>query len=183
MNVLLMGLRGCGKSTVGQLLAARLECPFLDLDDRVLATFDEPTVTAVWAAHGKAAWRDAEATVLGALLGHPGASGASGAVDNVIALGGGTPMVESARRDLEAARAAGSATLIYMRCTIEELRRRLSGNTGDRPSLTGADPVMELGPVLEAREPVYRQLADHEYDVTSTPPGGIAEALAELLSG
>ncbi len=180
MNVLLMGLRGCGKSTVGQLLAARLECPFVDLDDRVLATFAEPTVTAVWAARGEAAWRAAEATALGELLGR---SRTSRAADHVIALGGGTPLVESARRDLETARAAGRASLIYMRCTIEELRRRLSGDTGDRPSLTGADPVQELTNVLEAREPVYRQLADHEYDVTTTPPGGIADALAVLLSG
>lgn len=177
MNVLLMGLRGCGKSTVGQLLAARLGCPFMDLDDRVLARFAEPTVTAVWATHGEAPWRAAEATELGEILGQ------SEDPDSVIALGGGTPMVESARRDLEAAQAARRATLIYLRCTVEELQRRLAGHTGDRPSLTGADPLREMGVVLEAREPVYRQLADHEYDVTSTTPARVADALAELLCG
>ena len=177
MNILLMGLRGCGKSTVGKLLAARLGYPFTDLDDHVLATFAEPTVEAVWGALGEAAWRAAEATMLGELLGHSEDSG------HVIALGGGTPMVESARRDMTAARTAGRATFIYLRCDVEELRRRLSNDTGDRPSLTGADPVVESGRVLAAREPVYRQLADHEYDVTSTTPGGAADALAELVSG
>ena len=176
MNILLMGLRGCGKSTVGTLLAARLGYPFTDLDDHVLATFAEPTVEAVWGALGEAAWRAAEATMLGELLGHSEDSG------HVIALGGGTPMVESARRDMTAARTAGTATFIYLRCDVEELRRRLSNDTGDRPSLTGADPVVESGRVLAAREPVYRQLADHEYDVTSTTPDGAADALAELLS-
>ena len=52
VNILLMGLRGSGKSAIGRLLAERLNRPFVDLDERVLATFDEPTVTAVWSAHG-----------------------------------------------------------------------------------------------------------------------------------
>ncbi len=171
MNILLMGLRGSGKSAVGRLLAERLDRPFVDLDERVLATFEEPTVTAVWSVHGEPAWRAAEARVLGELLGQS---------IGVIALGGGTPMVEGARCDLEAARESGNARIIYLRCDVSELQRRLAAQT-DRPSLTGADPVHETANVLQTREPVYRRLADHEYDVTSTPPAGVAEALAELL--
>ena len=89
MHVLLMGLRGSGKTTVGGLLADRLGCPCIDLDERVLSTFAESTVTAVWATHGEDAWRAAEATTLSELL--------AGTGPDVIALGGGTPMIESGR--------------------------------------------------------------------------------------
>ena len=67
MNVLLMGLRGCGQSTVGQLLAARPECPFLDRAAPVPATFAEPPVTAGLAAHGNSPCRGAAGAALGAV--------------------------------------------------------------------------------------------------------------------
>jgi len=179
MHVLLMGLRGSGKTTVGCLLARQLHgklVKFVDLDDRVLATFDETTVADVWSAHGERQWRTAEARVLHELL------GGADAPDSVIALGGGTPMIESARADIEAARTAGTATVVYLRCVVEELQRRLAGRTDDRPSLTGGDPVGETAAVMTAREPVYRSLADHEYDVSTTSPQQAAISLGQLLS-
>ena len=101
--------------------------------------------------------------------------------DSVIALGGGTPMVESARADIEAARTAGTATVVYLRCDVAELHRRLAGQTDDRPSLTGADPVAETAAVLAVREPVYRSLADHEYDVSTTSPQQAAASLGQMV--
>jgi len=175
MHVLLMGLRGSGKTTVGGLLARELDSEFIDLDDRVLATFAETTVADAWSAHGEQAWRAAEASVLHELLGR------TAAPDSVIALGGGTPMIESARGDIEAARTAGTAKVVYLRCVVEELHRRLAGRTGDRPSLTGGDPVGETAAVMAARDPVYRGLADHEYDVSTTSPPQAAAALGQLL--
>ncbi len=175
MHVLLMGLRGSGKTTVGGLLALQLDGEFVDLDDRVLATFAETTVADVWSVHGEQAWRAAEARVLHELLGRTAGRGI------VIALGGGTPMIESARGDIEAARTAGTATVVYLRCVVEELHRRLAGRTDDRPSLTGADPVQETAEVMTAREPVYRSLADHEYDVSTTSPQQAAASLGRLF--
>ncbi len=175
MHVLLMGLRGSGKTTVGGLLARQLDGEFVDLDDRVLAAFAETTVTDVWAAHGEQAWRAAETRVLQELLNR------SAARLSVIALGGGTPMIESARGDIEAARTAGTATVVYLRCVVEELERRLAGQTDDRPSLTGADPVGEIADVMTTREPVYRSLADHEYDVSATSPQQAAVSLRQLV--
>ena len=175
MHVLLMGLRGSGKTTVGGLLARQLDGEFIDLDDRVLAAFAQTTVADAWSSHGEQAWRAAEARVLHELLGRA-VAGVS-----VIAMGGGTPMIESARGDIQAARTAGTATVVYLRCTVEELHRRLAGRTDDRPSLTGADPVGETAAVMEAREPVYRSLADHEYDVSTTSPQQAAASLRQLV--
>ena len=118
MNLLLMGLRGSGKTTVGHLLARLLSCPFVDLDERVLGTFAESTVTDVWATHGEAAWRAAEARELQDLLADADAT-------TVIALGGGTAMVDAARDALQRAREAGTARVVYLRCEPAVLERRL----------------------------------------------------------
>lgn len=172
MNVLLAGLRGCGKSTVGRLLAERLGRPFIDLDDLVLDRFDEPSVGAVWSTHGEGAWRRAEALVLAETLAPDG---------RIVALGGGTPMVDEARRLIETGRAEGRLKVVYLRCADDELARRLAAECGDRPSLTGAHPALEIEPVREAREPTLRRLADLECDVTAVPAARVAETIETWL--
>jgi shikimate kinase len=172
VNILLIGLRGCGKTTIGRELARRTRRPFIDLDDLVLATFSEPSVSDVWSAHGEAAWRRAEASVLDEVL---------RAADQVVALGGGTPMIDEARRCISSRQGAGAATVVYLRCDVDELAGRLSGEVGDRPSLTGADPVDEIQAVLEAREPTYRRLADVVYDVTGVSPEAAALGIEQLV--
>ena len=82
-----MGLRGSGKTTIGRRLADALGMPFIDLDEQVLATFTEDSVGRVWAAHGEQAWRRAESSALTTVVEDD---------DRVIALGGGTPMIEQA---------------------------------------------------------------------------------------
>ena len=136
MNTLLMGLRGCGKSTVGRLLAGRLGCVFVELDERVLAIFDQGTVSEAWSVHGEPAWRAAEARVLEDCL---------AATDQVVALGGGTPMIEEARRLIEREQAGGRVRVVYLVCDPRELARRLAEGAGDRPPLLGTDPVSEIG--------------------------------------
>lgn len=166
-----MGLRGSGKTTIGRLLAQRTGRPFVDLDDRALAHFAETTVTEVWRVHGEPAWRDAEALALRELLaGH----------EEIVALGGGTPMIDDARGQIEHHRRAGTATVVYLRCDALELSRRLAADTGDRPSLTGTDPVSEIRGVLDAREPTYHALADLEYDVSDVSPETAARDIHEL---
>ena len=63
-----MGARGSGKTTVGRALSLRLDFPFVDLDDVVLARFEEASVTEVWKHRGEAAWRRAEAEMLESTL-------------------------------------------------------------------------------------------------------------------
>ena len=172
MNVLLIGLRGSGKSTIGCELAGRLNRPFVDLDERVLATFAEASVSEVWSAHGEAAWREAEASSLEAVL--------RGA-DQVIALGGGTPMIADARRRIESCQRAGEARVVYLQCDVRELARRLTRDVGDRPSLTGEDPIDEIRTVLEARETTYQELADFVCDVTDATPEVAAESIEGLF--
>jgi shikimate kinase len=172
VNTLLIGLRGCGKTTIGRELARRTDRPFIDLDDIVLATFTEASVSDVWSAHGEAAWREAEATALDEVL---------RAADQVVALGGGTPMIDDAHRRIVSRQRAGAATVVYLHCDTGELARRLARDGGDRPSLTGAGPMEEIQTVLEAREPTYRQLADVVYDVTGVSPEAAAVEIEGLV--
>ncbi len=171
MNTLLMGLRGCGKSTIGRRLAELQRRPFIELDERVLATFAASSVHAAWAVHGEDAWRDAEVRMLTKTL---------DADDQVVALGGGTPIIPAARQRIAAQQRAGRAKVIYLRCATDELVRRLAHDPGDRPSLTQGDPAQETAAVLAQREPTYRELADLEYDVTDTAPEEAAKGLIEL---
>jgi shikimate kinase len=150
-NILLMGARGSGKTTVGRALSLRLDFPFVDLDDVVLARFEEASVTEVWKHRGEAAWRRAEAEMLESTLAETG---------QVVGLGGGTPMIEACASLIEAERAAGRVWTAYLACSAEVLAGRLRAARGDRPSLTGGDPADEIVTVVIARDATYRRLAD-----------------------
>lgn len=152
-NILLIGPRACGKSTVGRLLGNGRADRFIDLDDIVKASFSEQSVAEIWRVHGEERWRDAEVRELSALL-----ADSSGPV--VIALGGGTPMIAEARDCILAARKRGEAVTVYLRCAAEILCERLRKDTGDRPSLTGADPADEAAEVLDRRAAIYEEVAD-----------------------
>ena len=169
MNTFLIGPRGCGKSTIGRALSRRLGRPFVELDERVLAAFPEGSVREVWSVHGEGAWREAEIAALVATL---------AADDQVVALGGGMPMIQAARQRIEAERKAGRARVIYLRCSTEVLVRRLAAAPGDRPGLTGADLLEEVATILAEREPTYRDLADLEYDAG----GGSADRIADEIA-
>jgi 3-dehydroquinate synthase len=153
--VLLIGLRGSGKTSAGAIAARRLGLPFLDLDDATRALLNAPTVAHAWHAHGEPAFRAAEVRALGEALRMP---------PRVIALGGGTPTAPGAADLIRAA----DALVIYLRADAEALRQRLRDSIAsdpDRPSLTGADPLAEIDQVLARRDPLYVSLASHVVDV------------------
>ena len=172
MNTLLIGPRGCGKSSVGQRLAHVLQRPFVELDARVLKTFAQDSVQEVWAVHGEGAWRAAEVEQLKGTLEKDG---------QVVALGGGTPITDEAQQRLQDEQRAGRARLIYLLCEVSELRRRLEGDLGDRPALTDAGSIDELEAVLRARDPIYRKLADLIVPATADSPDEIAAQLASEI--
>ncbi len=158
-NVILLGYRGSGKSSIGRRLADQVWKTFVDIDQQICARFDGRTVADIWAKEGEPAYRAVEVEVTQQ---HCAGTGL------VIALGGGTLMQPKARAAVE----ASDATRIYLKCKPEVLHQRIvsdTANVGLRPSLTGQGGGLdEITAVLAQREPVYREVADVEFDVTYT---------------
>lgn len=145
---------------------------FVDLDDRVLDCFPQSSVREVWAVHGEEAWRSAELAALQKAL---------SVDDQILALGGGVPMIEAARRLIEAEQRADRVRVIYLECNVPELIRRLRDGPGDRPSLTGRDMAEEVAVVLRRREPTYRALADARCDASGSDRQVVVDAVVEVM--
>lgn len=156
-NLLLIGLRGSGKSTIGRMLAARLGREFVDLDDSTAALLSCSTPGEAFSTHGESVFRIAENR---ALMNESVIGG------RVIALGGGTPTAPGVRHALEEDLREGRAVIVYLRAMPEVLKARLRAtDTSTRPSLTGAGTLEEIEAVFAARDPLYRQLATHVVEV------------------
>jgi shikimate kinase len=156
MNIVLIGYRGSGKTTIGRNLAYALGRPFVDLDDRIVAAAGM-SIREIFARHGEAHFRRFESLALHATLADE---------NQVIAPGGGVILWRENRRKI----AAGSA-VIYLHCHADVLARRIAADvaTADaRPSLTGgASASDEVAAVLAVREPIYRSLASSVLDVSA----------------
>jgi len=155
------------------LLAGRLGYACLDTDQAVVERFGGMTIRAVFAAHGEAAFRDAECAEIEALLRR---------TDQVIATGGGLPMQPRAQH---AIRAATDAATVYLAAQPEILHRRIvddAATAPNRPRLTqvGGD-LEEVRTVLSQRDPTYRALADHVIDVNEATPERIADQIMARL--
>ena len=172
MNVVLIGLRGSGKTTVGRIVAQTLGHDFVDLDDLTPAALNEKSAADAWRKHGEQAFRAKEASALLRMLGER--------VRVVIAAGGGTPTAPGAPEMLRLERAARRTVVVYLSCRPETMRARLSQtDVTTRPSLTGADPLDEIEAVLGQRDALYRGLADHVVETDDMN----AEQVARRISG
>jgi shikimate kinase len=140
-HVILVGLPGSGKTTVGRLAAAELGARFVDLDEEVERRAGK-SVARIFAEDGEAAFRALEAEVGNACLDGP---------PSVIATGGGFVAHDAARTT---ARSAG--VLVYLATHPDEAARRLGGAAG-RPLLEEGDLAARVASLLAAREPLYRE--------------------------
>jgi shikimate kinase len=156
---------GTGKSTVGQLLAARLNRPFVDTDDLIVERVGVP-IQEIFSRHGEAYFRDVERQVcleVAALR------------DAVIATGGGALLDLASREALE-----GSGVVVLLTCGREALLARLeeSARRGARPLLSN-DFAARVDHLLAAREPVYSSFA-LQVDTTHLDPAKVAERVLAL---
>jgi shikimate kinase len=158
--VVLVGARASGKTTVGRLLATAYQVGFIDLDERALALSGELSVRAVFERQGEPAWRTAEATALTTAIEESPV---------VIATGGGVACIDPPRRVLQMAADAGIVEIVWLRCDGQTLTERLASDPGDRPSLTGADPVDEAIEVAACRAKGYESIATRIIDATGSP--------------
>ena len=186
MLFMLIGLRGCGKTTIAPLMAAKLGCGWSELDALVAARLGCARVREAWEKHGVHAFREAETRCLAEVLHQHAAGDAKAAparVSHVLALGGGTPTAPGAAAMMQEARTNHRAIALYLRARPETLQARLRAASGDaivdRPSLTGEDPVAEVPRVFMQRDPLYMTLADVIVQVDDLP---VLETMLEIQS-
>jgi shikimate kinase len=140
--IVLVGMMGAGKSTIGRRLSARLRLPFVDADGEIEQAHAGMTIPEIFAAHGEPYFRDGEARVIARLLdGGPA----------VLATGGGAFMREETR-----GRIRDKAVSIWLKADADIIMRRVK-RRADRPLLQTADPAATVGRLIEEREPVYQQ--------------------------
>jgi shikimate kinase len=173
--VVLIGLRGAGKTTLGRRLAESLGRSFQDLDERALAGCPESTVQAVFDTRGEAAWREAEATAFGEAL--------SEGID-ILALGGGAPMVEAIDAALETGRANGRVRVIWLDAEDSVLAERIGAHDHHRPPLLAGAPdaAAETRAVRARRGPTFARLADVTLD-TGGDPENLLQELVDAATG
>lgn len=164
-RVLLIGMMGAGKSTVGHVVARRLAWPYLDSDDEV-ARSTGLTVPEMWKARGEAAFRAEEARVLEAAVTSDGPV--------VISVAGGA-VLDPANRE----RVSGGGLVVWLRAETATLAERVGAGTG-RPLLEG-DPAGNLERLYLERAPVYEELADMVVDVDALTPEQAADRVVAAL--
>ncbi len=144
-NLILIGYMGCGKSTIGTKAARAFEYLFLDTDEVIEKEVD-CTISELFAEKGEAYFRSLETETVRKLLCEPKGM--------VIATGGGLPMREENVKLLKEL-----GTVVYLKCSVETLTGRLSGDT-KRPLLAQGNLEERIKTMLAVRGPVYESAAD-----------------------
>lgn len=166
--IALLGLRGAGKSTVGERLSARLGVPFVELDARIERDAGMPLAT-MFEMHGTGYYRRLERDTLTRVLAtHP---------DAVVATGG------SLVTDPETfAILRSRTTTVWLKASAEDHWQRVVAQGDGRPMANRANAMAELTAILRARAPLYAQ-ARITVDTTALGVEGATEVIVRALAG
>lgn len=154
---------GCGKSSTGRALAARLGARFVDLDEEIVARAGRP-IPEIF-RDGEDAFRAVELETLQAVL--DAADAADG--DTVLALGGGALTLPAARELI-----FSRTRCVWLRARLETIRQRLGDADASRPLFANADAL------YARREPLYAQ-APFAVDTDGRTPDAVASAILTIL--
>ncbi|MCC7273440.1 MAG: shikimate kinase [Alphaproteobacteria bacterium] len=164
-TLVLIGLMGAGKTSIGRRLAQRLGLSFRDADAEIEAAAG-CTIAEIFARHGEAAFRDGERRVIARLLDEP---------VHVLATGGGAFMDADTR-----ARIRARGISLWLRAELDVLLRRVARRT-HRPLLNQGDPKEILSRLMAIRHPVYAE-ADVVVDSLDAPTEVTVERCLSALA-
>jgi shikimate kinase len=162
--IVLVGLMGAGKSTIGKRLAARLKLPFVDADQEIERAAGQ-TITEIFERFGEAAFRDGERRVIARLI---------DGRRKVIATGGGAFMQPDTRRLI-----LDRATAVWLDADLDVLAERVARREG-RPLLKDRDPRQVLGELAAIRNPIYA-LAPVHVRSQPLPHDATVDAILKVL--
>ncbi len=166
MNIILIGYRCCGKTSVGKALAKRLGRKFIDTDEFIIKKAGS-SIDAMVSKHGWEYFRTVEKEAVKEIS----------LRDNlVIATGGGVVTDNENTHKLKS-----NGIVIWLYADIDIIKQRLLGDASsaeNRPSLTGTDPADEISRVLEERKPLYADGGDFAVDTGTL---NIDDAVDEII--
>jgi shikimate kinase len=171
-RVVLVGMMGSGKTTVGRLIAARLRSGFADTDDEVESSAGM-SVQEMFARSGEEGFRRAESDALGVLL-SPGGPG-------VVAVGGGAVLSETNRQTMRR-----EATVVWLRAFVGTLTDRVGSGEG-RPLLSDGAQVLpgtardRLSELSYERQRLYEEVSDVVVDTDDMSPEEVADVVVSAL--
>ena len=163
MNLVLIGYRGTGKSTIGKQLAAELDLQYVCLDDE-LAVRAGKSIPEIVEAFSWDYFRDLEEEVVKDYAGRDG---------QLLDTGGGV-----ITREANTSRLRENGIVFLLTATVEDIVDRIGPDQG-RPSLTGSKSFTdEVAEILREREPLYQQAANFTVDTSSYAPHEVAQQIA-----
>ena len=168
MNLVLIGYRATGKTTLARHLGQRLGWDWIDADVEIERRAGK-SIARIFAEQGEPAFRDLEAAVIADLCGRSGL---------VLAAGGGAPLREESRRVMR-----NSGHVVWLTAGCETIhcaheRRRHHGRSPTQS--TNQPPLEEIRQLLSRREPIYRETAHLIVDTEAKSPEQLAD---EILAG
>lgn len=164
-SLVLVGLMGCGKTSVGRRLAAATELPFVDADDEIEQAAGK-SISEIFADHGEAHFREGERKVIARLLRNG---------PQVLATGGGSFMNPETRVNIKQA-----GISIWLKADLPLLMKRVL-RRDNRPLLKTSDPEARMRGFMEQRYPIYAQ-ADLTVQSRDVAHDIIAAEILELLA-
>lgn len=166
MNIVLIGYRGTGKSTVARLLASRLERELVSTDAEIVKRVQR-TIPEIVAQEGWEHFRDLESEICREVAGR----------DQLIIDTGGGAVLRA--QNTEALKKNG--TVIWLTASVETIAKRI-GADNQRPSLTGTKSfVEEIQDVLQERMPIYQAAADHVITTDTRSINQLVETVLTLM--
>lgn len=169
MNIVLIGFRGTGKTSIGKILGRELDIEFIDADE-YLEKREGMTIKDIFAIGGEKLFRDIEVQVIAEL---------SLLNNKIIATGGGAVL-----RNENVRRLKNHGIMVLLDADVDTIYKRISKDLHTqqkRPSLTNRNAYEEIEFLLTYRRPIYDRVADFVLDTTCNSPRDVARKIITFI--
>lgn len=167
LNIVLVGLMGCGKTSVGKLVATKLNLTFIDIDDIIEKT-ENKLISKIFETDGETYFRKIEVETIAKYSQYN---------SQVISTGGGAP-----QNPLNIENLKSNGILFYLYAPVEVLYKRLLNEIDNRPMLHTENPQNKLMELLNKREPYYLQ-SHYKIDTSDKTITEVSNELIKIYQG